>query len=65
MKKIIGLVMLLSVSVICLIGLGKIVAYDWEDIKTEAFHVMEYVDERLDDVVNVIDEKIIIALNKD
>lgn len=65
MKKFIGLVMLFSVSVICMISLGKIVAYDWPEIENEAIKCMDYIDERLDDVGKVIDEKIVMVLNKD
>ncbi len=65
MKKIIGLICLFTVSIISMINLGKIVAYDWPEIEQEAFKFMDYVDERLDDAVEFIEEKAVLVLNKD
>ncbi len=69
MKKFIGLVCLFAVSVISLIGLGKIIAYDWPEIEDEAIkgfdYIMERVDLQLDDAGKIIDEKIVFVLNRD
>lgn len=59
MKKFIGLILLLSVSIIIMIKLGKIVAYDWPEIQNEIYNFGEYLDERLDDAGKFIDEKVI------
>ncbi len=59
MKKFIGLILLLSVSIITMIKLGKIVAYDWPEIQNEIYNFGEYLDERLDDAGKFIDEKVI------
>lgn len=62
MKKIIGLILLLSVSIITMIKLGKIVAYDWPEIQNEIYNFGEYLDERLDDAGKFIDEKVITVI---
>lgn len=62
MKKFIGLILLLSVSIITMIKLGKIVAYDWPEIQNEIYNFGEYLDERLDDAGKFIDEKVITVI---
>lgn len=69
MKKFIGLVCLFAVSVICLINLGEIVAYDWTEIEDEAVkginYIMEKVDLKLDEAGDFIDEKLVSVFDKD
>lgn len=69
MKKFIGLVCLFAVSVICLINLGEIVAYDWPEIEDEAVKginfIMEKVDLKLDEAGDFIDEKLVSVFDKD
>ena len=65
MKKVIGLVLLFTVSIISMIGLGKIVAYDWPEIEEDSIKALDYLDERMDDAIEIIEEKMVMVFDKD
>lgn len=63
MKKFLGLVLLFTASVITLLQLGKVIAYEWEDIEAEALNFSDFLDERFDEAGKFIDEKVLVVLN--
>lgn len=63
--KFVKFVLLTLMSITTLFELGRIVKNEWPEIEREAIKVSDYMDERYDEALDFINEKVVMVFNKD
>lgn len=64
-KKILLGLVLLVMTVVSIINIGTVVVEDKEEIKEELNRLSDYADEKFDEAVEFIDNKVELVLKKD